>query len=79
HPVPFKDQLTISYDLKYVTDVRIEVFNTLGAVVASSYDASGYLNREVSLNIPYTGQAEVYLVKVTTNRGSSVQKVISSR
>ncbi|PWA04819.1 hypothetical protein DB891_17400, partial [Flavobacterium laiguense] len=25
HPVPFKDQLTISYDLKYVTDVRIEV------------------------------------------------------
>ena len=79
HPVPFKDQLTISYDFKYVTDVRIEVFNTLGTVVASKYDGQGYLNKEVLLNIPVTGQAEVYLVKVTTNRGSSVQKVISSR
>jgi hypothetical protein len=79
HPVPFKDQLTVSYDFKYVTDVKIEVFNTLGNVVASSHDASGYLNREVSLNIPYTGQAEVYIVKVTTNRGSSTKKVISSK
>jgi hypothetical protein len=79
HPVPFKDQLTISYDFKYVTDVKIEVFNTRGTVVASKHDSQGYLNKEVLLNIPATGQAEVYLVKVTTNRGSSVQKVISSK
>jgi hypothetical protein len=79
HPVPFKDQLTVSYDFNYVTDVKIEVFNARGIVVASKYDGQGYLNKEVLLNIPATGQAEVYLVKVTTNRGSSVQKVISSR
>ncbi len=79
HPVPFRDQLTISYDFQYVTDVRIQVFNTSGTEVASKYDSQGYLNKEVLLNIPATGQEEVYLVKVTTNRGSSVQKVISSR
>jgi hypothetical protein len=79
HPVPFKDQLTVSYNYDYVTDVKIEVFNILGIVVASKHDGQGHLNKSVSLNIPSTGQEEVYVVKVTTNRGSSTQKVISSR
>ena len=79
YPVPFKDQLTISYDFKYVTDVKIEVFNTQGNLVAANHDANGYLNKSVLLNIPYTGQAEVYVVRVSTNRGNSVQKVLSSR
>ncbi|HEU4791836.1 MAG TPA: T9SS type A sorting domain-containing protein, partial [Flavobacterium sp.] len=78
-PVPFRDQLTVSYDLKFVTDVKIEVFNTKGLVVASNYDTNGYLNKSVLLNIPYTGQEEVYVIKLTTNRGSSTKKVISSR
>ncbi|MBF4473703.1 T9SS type A sorting domain-containing protein, partial [Flavobacterium sp. HJJ] len=78
-PVPFRDQLTVSYNFDFVTDVKIEVFNTMGVVVASSYDTNGYLNKSVLLNIPYTGQEEVYIIKLTTNRGSSTQKVISSR
>ncbi|WP_281226384.1 hypothetical protein [Flavobacterium aquiphilum] len=78
-PVPFKDQLTITYDFKYVTDVKIEIINSLGYVVASNYDANGYLSNSVTLNVPYTGQAELYIVKVTTNAGSSTQKVLSSQ
>ena len=78
-PVPFKDQLTITYDFKYVTDVTIEIINSLGYVVASNYDANGYLSNSVTLNVPYTGQAELYIVKVTTNTGSSTQKVLSSQ
>ncbi|PKB15635.1 T9SS type A sorting domain-containing protein [Flavobacterium sp. 5] len=78
-PVPFKDQLTISYDYKFVTDVKIEAFNSLGLIVASSYDANGYLNKQVTLNIPSTGQAELYIIKVTTNKGSSTQKVLSTQ
>jgi hypothetical protein len=77
-PVPFKEQITVSYSFDYVTDVKIEVFNILGSVVASNYDTNGYLSTSVLLNIPSTGQEEVYIVKVTTNRGSSTQKVISS-
>jgi hypothetical protein len=79
YPVPFKDQLTIRYNYDYVTDVKIEVFNVKGKVVFSKIDTNSYSNKEVSLKIPYTGQAEVYIVKVTTNRGSSTKKVISSR
>ncbi|HKO78678.1 MAG TPA: T9SS type A sorting domain-containing protein, partial [Flavobacterium sp.] len=78
-PVPFRDQLTVSYDFKFVTDVTIEVFNTSGAVVAKNYETNGHLNKSALLNIPYTGQEEVYVIKVTTNRGSSTKKVISSR
>jgi hypothetical protein len=76
-PVPFKDQLTVSYNFDFVTDVKIEVFNTSGVVVASATDTN--LSTSVLLNIPYTGQEEVYVIKVTTNRGSSTKKVISSR
>ncbi|WP_035633733.1 T9SS type A sorting domain-containing protein, partial [Flavobacterium gilvum] len=79
YPVPFKDQLTIRYNFDYPTDVKIEVFNAKGNLVITKYDTNGYLNKEISLNLTSTGQEEVYIVKVTTNKGSSVQKVISSR
>jgi hypothetical protein len=79
YPVPFKDQLTVKYNFDYVTDVKIEVFNAQGKVVFTKHDADGYLNKEVSLDLANTGQEEVYIVKVSTNRGSSVKKVISSR
>jgi hypothetical protein len=79
YPVPFRDQLTIKYNFDYVSDVKIEVFNVKGNVIFSKTDAEAYLNKEVSLNLPNTGQSEVYIVKVTTDRGSSTKKVISSR
>ncbi|PWA07126.1 T9SS type A sorting domain-containing protein, partial [Flavobacterium laiguense] len=78
-PVPFKDQLTVRYNFDYASQVLIEVFNSRGNKILSKKDANGYLNKEISLNLTSTGQSEVYFVKVTTDRGSSVQKVISSR
>ncbi|TRX31166.1 T9SS type A sorting domain-containing protein, partial [Flavobacterium sp. ZT3R18] len=79
YPVPFKDQLTIRYNFDYVTDVKIEVFNVKGIVVYTKHDDNAYLNKEVLLELLYTGQEQVYIVKISTNRGSSVKKVISSR
>ncbi|WP_281298500.1 T9SS type A sorting domain-containing protein [Flavobacterium limnophilum] len=79
YPVPFKDQLTISYNFDYVTDVKVEVFDAQGALVVSKYDETGYLNKEVLLTLDvYKGQEQVFVVKLTTNRGSSVKKVMSS-
>ncbi|TDE41856.1 T9SS type A sorting domain-containing protein, partial [Flavobacterium rhamnosiphilum] len=79
-PVPFKDQLTIRYDFDYVSDVKIEVFNSQGRLVLSKTDTNSYLNKEVTLKLNSNiDKAEVYVVKVTTNRGSSVKKVISSK
>ena len=80
YPVPFKDVLTIKYNFDYVSDVKIEVFNSTGTSVLSKADTNSYLNKEVALNLKMNrGQEQVYVVKVTTNRGSSVKKVMSSK
>ncbi|MFE3871228.1 T9SS type A sorting domain-containing protein [Flavobacterium sp. ZS1P70] len=80
YPVPFKDVLTIKYNFDYVSDVKIEVFNSIGTTVLSKSDTNSYLNKEVALNLKMNrGQEQVYVVKVTTNRGSSVKKVMSSK
>ncbi|TDE26802.1 T9SS type A sorting domain-containing protein, partial [Flavobacterium ranwuense] len=80
YPVPFKDQLTVRYNFDYVSDVKIDVLNSQGVSVLSKMDSNSYLNKEVTLNLnSHVDRSEVYVVKVTTNRGSSVKKVISSK
>ncbi|MBG6112239.1 hypothetical protein H4V97_002805 [Flavobacterium sp. CG_23.5] len=80
YPVPFKDVLTIQYKFDYVSDVKIEVINATGRTVLTKEDSNSYLNEEVALNLKMNrGQEQVYVVKVTTNRGSSVKKVMSSK
>jgi hypothetical protein len=79
YPVPFKNQLTIRYNFEYQTDVTVEVFTLLGVLVGSHRDADSYLGKEATLNFNEIGQEQVYIVKVTTNRGSSSKKVISSK
>jgi hypothetical protein len=79
YPIPFKDVLTIKYKFDYSSDVKIEVFNINGVQMLSKVDSNGYLNKETTLTLDSTkGQDQVYIVKLTTNRGSSVKKVISS-
>ncbi|UFH35388.1 T9SS type A sorting domain-containing protein [Flavobacterium acetivorans] len=78
-PVPFKDQLTIRYDFDYQSDVKIEVFNTQGNLVYSKNDTNSYLNKNVMLDLNVNrGQEQVFIVKLTTDRGSSSKKVMSS-
>ncbi|WKL43289.1 T9SS type A sorting domain-containing protein [Flavobacterium sp. ZE23DGlu08] len=80
YPVPFKDQLTIRYNFDYVSDVKIDVLNSQGVSILSKMDNNSYMNKEVTLNLnSYVDRSEVYVVKVTTNRGSSVKKIISSK
>ncbi|HEY4617791.1 MAG TPA: T9SS type A sorting domain-containing protein, partial [Flavobacterium sp.] len=80
HPVPFKDQLTIKYKFDYKSDVKIEVFNAQGISVLSKEDTNGYFDKEISLDLKSNrGGEQVYIVKVTTDRGSSTKKVLSSK
>ncbi|WP_413998939.1 hypothetical protein ACMDB5_14300 [Flavobacterium sp. W1B] len=79
-PVPFKGQLNIRYNFDYVSDVKIEVFNSNGSLVYSKLDSNSYLNKEIALNLNVNrGQEQVFIVKLTTNRGSSTKKVMSSQ
>ncbi|HEY6141799.1 MAG TPA: T9SS type A sorting domain-containing protein, partial [Flavobacterium sp.] len=77
-PVPFNEQLTVSYNFDFDTFVKIEVFNSKGVLVASATDSNS--NHSVTLNITDSSleQEEVYIVKVTTNRGSSTKTILSS-
>ena len=80
YPVPFKNILNIKYNFDYVSNVRIDVFNSQGVLVLSKNDTNSYLNKEVALDLKTNnGQGQVYIVKLTTDRGSSVKKIISSR
>ena len=79
YPIPFKEVLTIKYKFDYSSDVKIEVFNINGVLMHSKVDPNGYLNKETTLTLDSKGQEQVYIVKVTTNRGNSVKKVISSK
>ncbi|MFV8344239.1 T9SS type A sorting domain-containing protein [Flavobacterium sp. XS2P39] len=80
YPVPFKDLLTVKYNFDYASDVKIEVFNAQGISILSKIDTNSYLNKEITLDLRLNkGKEQVYVVKVTTNRGSSVKKVLSSR
>ncbi|WP_170860884.1 T9SS type A sorting domain-containing protein [Flavobacterium fluvii] len=80
YPVPFKDQLTIKYKFDYVSDVKIEVFNAQGISILSKTDTNSYLNKEIALDLKLNkGKEQLYMVKVSTNRGSSVKKIISSK
>ncbi|WP_348813564.1 PKD domain-containing protein [Flavobacterium maritimum] len=79
YPVPFKDQLTIKYKFDYTSDVKIEVFNIQGILVFSTTDNNSYLNKEVLLNLAIPREQEqLYVVKLTTDRGSSIKKILSS-
>jgi hypothetical protein len=80
NPVPFEDQLTITYDFDYVSKVKIEVFDASGGKVHSQMDTNSYLNKQVVLNLNVKrGQEQVYIVKLTTDRGSSTKKVMSEK
>ncbi|SHN21764.1 T9SS type A sorting domain-containing protein, partial [Flavobacterium xinjiangense] len=80
YPVPFKDILTIKCNFDYNTDVKIEVFNSEGILVLSKAESNVQLNQEINLHLhSFKGQEQVYVVKLTTNRGSSIKKVMSSK
>jgi uncharacterized protein YegP (UPF0339 family) len=80
YPVPFTDVLTIRYDFDYTSDVKVEVFNAQGNLVLSKTETNSYLNKEIILYLnSYRGQEQVFIVKLTTDRGSSTKKVISSK
>ncbi|MNE85892.1 hypothetical protein D3C80_1829380 [compost metagenome] len=55
------------------------MFNLQGILVFSTTDNSSYMNKEVVLNLSIPREQEqLYVVKLTTDRGSSIKKVLSS-
>jgi hypothetical protein len=78
YPVPFKDNITIRYDFDYKTNARIEISDLSGRVVLRHDDPDAYFNKEVTLNVKYNhNEVQLFIVKVITNRGVAIKKVLS--
>ncbi|SNR59723.1 T9SS type A sorting domain-containing protein, partial [Flavobacterium sp. ov086] len=79
YPVPFKNYITIRYNFNYASDVKIELFDIAGTLLSSKTDTNSYLDKEYNFNIDfYVGKFQVYILKVTTSKGSSSKKIISA-
>ncbi|WP_431244707.1 T9SS type A sorting domain-containing protein [Flavobacterium sp. P21] len=79
YPVPFKDNITIRYNFDYASDVKIELFDLSGKLLASETDTNSYLVKEYNFNIDfYVGKSQVYILQITTSKGSSTKKIISA-
>ncbi|MCD0468904.1 T9SS type A sorting domain-containing protein, partial [Flavobacterium sp. JAS] len=79
YPVPFKNYITIRYNFNYASDVKIELFDISGTLLSSKTDTNSYLDKEYTLNIDfYVGKFQVYILRITTNKGSSSKKIISA-
>ncbi|KAF2081456.1 T9SS type A sorting domain-containing protein, partial [Flavobacterium sharifuzzamanii] len=79
YPVPFKNYITIRYNFDYASNVKIELFDLSGKLLSSKTDTDAYLGKEYNFNIDfYVGKFQVYILQITTNKGSSSKKIISA-
>ena len=79
YPVPFIDEMNIQYKFDYVTPVLIEIFTVNGVKVAeykNNYSVQKTLST-VKLKPSHLSN-QLLFVRLTTSKGQSIQKIISS-
>ena len=78
-PVPFDNEVTLTYEFDYRTDVTIEFYDTKGLLVLSETNnryVAGSTGR-TKLDLSRTS-SQVFYVKLTTNQGTVTKKIVSS-
>ncbi|MEQ3796455.1 T9SS type A sorting domain-containing protein, partial [Flavobacteriaceae bacterium MJ-SS4] len=79
YPVPFENEVNIKYMFEYDTDVKIQVFDIKGALVRESVNEN-YVKGKVftsKIDLSRTDN-QMYFVRLTTDKGTVVKKIISS-
>ncbi|WP_300571152.1 HYR domain-containing protein, partial [Flavobacterium sp.] len=80
YPIPFRDIITIRYEFDYKTDAKIQIYDSKGALLMTQDDNNVYLNKEVQIHPTFqVGEGQLYYVKVATNKGFTVKKVLSQK
>jgi hypothetical protein len=80
YPVPFKDVLNIRYDFDYKSDVKIEIFDAKGTLLMTERDTDAYPNKEISIRPRFNrGDGQLFFVKLVTDKGMSIKKVLSEQ
>ncbi|TXG35839.1 T9SS type A sorting domain-containing protein, partial [Seonamhaeicola maritimus] len=80
YPIPFTDQVNVSYKFEYDTDVTINVYDIKGALIRQAEDtnyAKGtYGTKTIDLS---RADDQMYFVRLTTSKESAVRKIISAK
>ncbi|WP_411767409.1 T9SS type A sorting domain-containing protein, partial [Winogradskyella sp. A3E31] len=77
-PVPFKDNVTVSYQFDYQTDVKIDIFDMKGALVTSVKDVRYKAGSKGRYTIDTSRlQQSMYIVNVSTDKDTMMKKIVS--
>ena len=79
YPVPFNNELNVEYMFEFDTNVTVEVFDIRGRLI-STVENYNYSQGQIDTSVLDMSRAsdQVYFIKLTTNRGVVVKKVVSS-
>ncbi len=79
YPLPFANELTIRYTFDYNSPVQVEVYDLKGALIQKANDVNGNMNKEYKIDLSNVRESgQIYILKVTTNRGSEIKKIVSA-
>ncbi|MCK0109847.1 BspA family leucine-rich repeat surface protein, partial [Flavobacteriaceae bacterium S0825] len=78
YPVPFNQDVTLSYNFEFDTEVTVEVYDTKGLLVLSKKVA---YKADVDATMPLriNGADQMYYVKLITNNGTVTKKILASK
>lgn len=80
YPVPFKDQINVVYEFDYKSNVTIQIFDAKGQLLMDQEDSNPYMNKIVTIQPVFNkGVGQFFIIKVITDQGVSVKKVISEK
>jgi len=79
-PVPFRETLSVQYDMDYSSSATIQLFDTQGRLLRTYKEANAYKGKVTELSIDFrTRASQVYILKVTTDRDVFTKKIISDK
>ena len=79
-PVPMKDRVTIKYDFNYLTDIRIDILDSNGMLLFTQADRNNKSQNELTVDLNFAIKSDqIYFVRVTTSKGTTVKTVVSSK
>ena len=79
YPVPFDESVTVKYEYEYDTNVRVDVFDTKGALVKRIMNDRYVKGTEQETFIDLSDTAnQSFIIRLTTNRGSKSKQAFSS-
>lgn len=76
-PVPFRDNLNIKYEFDYESAATIQIFDMRGNMVKTFRESNAGLGKVTTISTEFVRGEQMYVVKVTTDRGTYTKNVVS--